>query len=281
MCNILPVIEQYKSAELSYSNGVLYTFATILLSHFYLSVDAARLQFNNETSIPNVSYETRKRFLEIEYKFVSLDIIDKLSDFYRTNKCDDENVKIIVDFIESDKRYTKTDIVYAISHLHSIINLISNYRKVEFINNINITFIIILIQEILSVKKDNIGYKNNYVGYNNTYVSLSRALLNFSEEIDQYNFNSIVGLAWETRIENRVAASFNSLEHIETRRDIENSIYTIKAFIFSQKNVQDMYEVHQILFNTINAFKDDYFNEHTTAVILQILEDRMKEIFIK
>ena len=281
MCNILPVIEQYKSAELSYSNGVLYTFATILLSHFYLSVDAARLQFNNETSIPNVSYETRKRFLEIEYKFVSLDIIDKLSDFYRTNKCDDENVKIIVDFIESDKRYTKTDIVYAISHLHSIINLISNYRKVEFINNINITFIIILIQEILSVKKDNIGYKNNYVGYNNTYVSLSRALLNFSEEIDQYNFNSIVGLAWETRIENRVAASFNSLEHIETRRDIENSIYTIKAFIFSQKNVQDMYEVHQILFNTINAFKDDYFNEHTTAVILQILEDRMKEIFKK
>ena len=59
------------------------------------------------------------------------------------------------------------------------------------------------------------------------------------------------------------------------------SIYTIKAFNFSQKNVQDMYEVHQILFNTINAFKDDYFNEHTTAVILQILEDRMKEIFKK
>ena len=277
--DIIPLLKKYKNIELPYTNGVFYTFTSILIAHFYISVDTARVQIYNETPIPHISLEKKMWFNKNECKFVDLGIIDRLMDYLKGNKNDDKLVSGIINFVNLDNRYSKSDIKYVISHIRSVINLVSNYRMETFDNKIDITLLIILIEETLSIKKDNIGYKNDYVGYNNISSSLSRALLNFDGSIQDYKFPPILGLAWETRIENRVAASFNLSSYIQLKRNIEKAIYDIKSFIYSQKNINDMFELHRRIYRTIVNFNNIIFDEKVTEELLFELEYNLNLIF--
>ena len=234
---VLDKLKNHNVIQLSKPEKVLPAFFNLLACHKLLCNEIDRIRINYEiclTPSPDTGYiENFKKSEEYKAKWELLTAIkERLK-----NKNDDPAAGIALYFISYGKDIDDDDIkhyVYAANKAEVVASWIEKYKGSDFSSGITLDMLVIIMQELISNKKNGDKITNDYYGYNNKYKSLMTAVKN------PKTADAVVLQAWIKKLENRTAVNFGAFDLIQRKREIETTIYEIKSIIYSYRNLDDL-----------------------------------------
>jgi precorrin-6B methylase 2 len=161
------------------------------------------------------------------------------------------------------------DIIYAVEHIKPVLKVIEVEKQEDFSEEIDITLLISIIQEIIYVHKEKVKIEVDTVGYKTNKKSMDKLLVQGYEKQP-----AILRIAWENRINNRVLINFNLGEHIIEARKIENTIYKIKREVFSYINIEDI----KLLTATITSAYKVIEESKCDDVVIELMKERVRNL---
>ena len=127
-----------------------------------------------------------------------------------------------------------------------VIECLEKYYGRDFSESIGFNVLVAIVQELIYVRENNVKVTNDFYKYNNKETSLKLLTQNSNRVIPE-----IVKEAWIRRVENRVALNYGQQELMKVKRQIENKIFSIKAFVYSYRNYDDAKFVSDFLYRFI------------------------------
>lgn len=228
---------KFRCNIVEYKHGVHKTFFNILYVHFFMCYDCENIRLPLP---PRVKYDTSysDAFEKLEKRNLKVDNIAGIAEYIKAPKKREENeeMNLFITLIKYGLGDCEDDdIRYAIKHIEPVLKLIEDEKQANFSEEIDITLLISIIQEIIYVHREKVKIEVDTVGYKTNKKSMATLLTQGYEEQP-----AILRIAWENRIKNRVMINFNLSDHLIEARKIENTIYKIKREVFSYINTEDI-----------------------------------------
>lgn len=259
---VLNRLDSQKIAKLPNNEGVMKTFYNMLICHEFLCNDIDRININYRicfSPAPNSEYadvykkcegqricwdhlDILKRALEIMYEG-EIDAFHKTAlETIRQSENDAGTAGFLLKMISYGKDIPENDIKhykYALGKVRTIaIWLFQQYygcngaNKIE--TDIPCDIFILIMQELIAVKKNKESLRNDYYGYTQSERSLLAAVKNPDTA------EAIAIQAWIKKLENRVIVNLGAIELIRKKRDIENILLEIKKVLYSYHSLDDL-----------------------------------------
>lgn len=256
---VLNRLDSQKIAKLPNNEGVMKTFYNMLICHEFLCNDIDRINVNYRicfSSAPNSEYaDIYKKCEGQRIRWDSLDILKQALEIMRKGEIDafhktaletirqSENdagtagffLKMISygkDIPENDIKHYK----YVLGKVRTVAEWFykqkNSIEKIE--TDIPCDIFILIMQELIAVKKNRESLRNDYYGYTQSERSLLAAVKNPDTA------EAIAIQAWIKKLENRVAVNLGAIELIRKKRDIENIIIEIKKVLYSYHSLDDL-----------------------------------------
>ncbi|APM39953.1 hypothetical protein [Clostridium kluyveri] len=247
--NVLGRLSTTYPSSISNKEGVMNTFYNILVCHKLMCNEADRLNINYRICIeepPEDEYIKNFRKWEgCEVKWELFPIIQKRLD----GEIEDSDADIVLYFISYGQLIEDSDLKnykFAFKHFRTVLEWwIAKNEDIDVSNGVALDTLAVIIQEMVSVKKNKEGFRNDYYGYNNPNRSLSVAVTKPKEA------EAVAVQAWKKKIENRVAVNFGAYDLIKKKRQVENTIYKIKQFVYSYQNLEDLEFSNDVLYHFV------------------------------
>ncbi|MEE1125994.1 MAG: hypothetical protein U0L18_08715 [Acutalibacteraceae bacterium] len=210
-------------------------------------------------------------FEKLEKRNFKTDNIAGIAEYIKAPKKREENeeMNFIITLIKNGLEGCEDkDIVYAIEHIKPVLKVIEVEKQEDFSEEIDITLLISIIQEIIYVHREKVKIEVDTVGYKTNKKSMAKLLVQGYEEQP-----AILRIAWENRISNRVMINFNFADHIIEARKIENTIYKIKREVFSYINIEDI----KLLTSSITSAYEIIEAFGCNDVVIELMKKEIKE----
>lgn len=210
-------------------------------------------------------------FEKLEKRNFKTDNIAGIAEYIKAPKKREENeeMNFIITLIKNGlEDCVDKDIVYAIEHIKPVLKVIEVEKQEDFSEEIDITLLISIIQEIIYVHREKVKIEVDTVGYKTNKKSMAKLLVQGYEEQP-----AILRIAWENRISNRVMINFNLADHIIEARKIENTIYKIKREVFSYINIEDI----KLLTSSITSSYEIIEVLGCDDIVIELMKKEIKE----
>lgn len=261
---------KFRCNIVEYKHGVHRTFLNILYVHFFMCYDYENIRLPLPISVKyDSSYSSA--FEKLEKRIFKTDNIAGIAEYIKAPKKREENeeMNFIITLIKNGLEGCEDkDIVYAIEHIKPVLKVIEVEKQEDFSEEIDITLLISIIQEIIYVHREKVKIEVDTVGYKTNKKSMAKLLVQGYEEQP-----AILRIAWENRISNRVMINFNLADHIIEARKIENTIYKIKREVFSYINIEDI----KLLTSNITSVYEIIEVFGCNDVVIELMKNEIKE----
>lgn len=224
--------------------GIMTTFYNKLICHRMMCRDVDRININYQICF---SPEPPESFIKVLRKWEGYGISEKtmkdIKDYICTST-ENEDVIPIVDLLLEGIPKEHWDVKackFAINNFETVLNWWIAGKNIDISEGVTLDMFIIIMQEMIVVNNSKEGFKNDYLGYNNPNRSLSVAVKKPKEA------DAVAIEAWKKKLENRTAVNFGASALIKKKREIEDSIYQIKMYIYSYTRLSDIEFVNGIL----------------------------------
>ena len=260
---VLNKLDSQKIKDLPNNDGVMKTFYNMLICHEFLCNDIDRININYRicySPAPDREFvDIYKNWCEgsmIRWSDLGLinkalkEIVDKgLDNFNKMTLktiCQDEKnigtAEFFIKIISYDKDISENDIKhleYALGKVRTVAKwLFQQYFGCDGNDRIKTDIpsdiFILIMQELIDVKKNKESLRNDYYGYKQSERSLLAPVKNPDAA------EAIAVQAWVKKLENREAVNLGAIELIHKKRDIENIILEIKRVVYSYHCLDDM-----------------------------------------
>lgn len=226
------------------SEGIMESFHTLLLCHRCLCNERDRININYQINIresPDYEFVSEFRKTEnIQINWQVLELIERqLKGGFSSREAD--FVIHLVNYLKPIEEEDKKDILFAVKYAKTVASWIEQDKNVNFEKGIALDMLVIILQEIIAVKREKQFFKNDYWG--NRYTK--KPLLSVVKKPEQAD--AVARLAWMKKLENRTAVNFGNHDLIVKKRQIENSIYEIKSLIYSFYSLDDLVLVNEFI----------------------------------
>ena len=191
------------SPQKNSGENVFEDFLSILNSQSFLCSTHDNIIINNTCVLPDTpSHEYVTQYMNFDKIVTTWEVLDLSKEFLKIAQGDD-GVKYLLKMCLNSDNVTDCflrNYKYALNHSKIVAKWFGNYLNMDMEAEINFTFLVAIIQEIMFLKENKNENKiiNDYFGYNNKYRTLTSALK------DPEYTNPIVLLTWQKRIENRI-----------------------------------------------------------------------------
>lgn len=140
----------------------------------------------------------------------------------------------LVNYLESIEEADEKNILFAIKYARTMASWIEHDKNANYEEGIPLDMLVIILQEIIAVKRKGETFKNDYWG--NRYTN--KPLLSAVKKAGQAD--AVARLTWMKKLENRTAVNFGTCDLIIKKHQIEDSIYEMKSLIYSYYNMEDL-----------------------------------------
>lgn len=219
------------------NEGVMKSFYNLLLCHEKLCNDIDRVNITDRLSVPDIpNKEFVSAFKETEKVRVDWKIIDVMTAYLKDHK-ENFQVEYVLKLVTCLNPLAQEDIkdcLFALKYVRTIARWIERDKNADFSDGISLDLFVIIMQELISVKREKETFNNDYFGNRYTKKPLLSAVKKPAEA------DAVARLAWIRKIENRTAMNFGCHELMDLAREIEKLIYKVKTIIFSYHSLVDM-----------------------------------------
>lgn len=261
-------------------DGIMTTFYNKLICHRMMCRDADRININYQICFsPEPPESFKKDFRKLEGCGIPKKTIKYIKNYICAPE-EYEDVKAIINFILKGipkEHWDKKAFKFAINNFETVLSWWIAKKNIDISKGIAFDVFVIIIQEMITVYNSKEGFKNDYLGYNNPNRSLSVAVKKPDEA------DAVAIEAWKKKLENRTAVNFGASTLIKKKREIENSIYHIKMYIYSYTRLSDIEFINEILckFVARSIISRDlamYVGNEFTKLICKYLDNNIKDI---
>lgn len=261
-------------------DGIMKTFYNKLICHRMMCRDVDRININYQICLaPEPSEEYIKNFRKWERYEIPKKLMIDIKDYICTSTTN-EDVKDIISMviygIPTEHRKVKA-FRFAIKNFETVLNWWVAGKDVDVSESVAVDTFIVIMQEMIVVNSSKEGLKNDYLGYNNPNRSLSVAVRKPNEA------DAVAVEAWKKKLENRTAVNYGASNLIKKKREIEDSIYQIKKYIYSYSRLSDIEFVNEILckFVARSIISRDlamHVGNEFAELVCKYLDDGIKDI---
>lgn len=240
------VLFKFKDAHFSvtsYREGAMETFYNILCCHKMLCNEVDRININYQVCLSSPpSSEYVKLFHRYENYTVSNQLVVCMEKALNSNEKEPE-VELVLALISygtieaEDVRHYK----FALKYFHVISHWIEQHTGANFTAGIFLGVFVSIMQELISVKKNDERFRNDYYGNRYTRKPLLAAVKR------PENADAVIIQAWVKKVQNRFAVNMGAYTHIKKKRLIENTIYEIKQELYKYQNIDDLEFVNDVI----------------------------------
>ena len=234
---IIMKCENVKPRSFVSNEGVMKSFYNLLLCHEKLCNDIDRINITDRLSVPDMpNKEFISTFKKSEGVKENWEIIDVMTEYLKNHK---ENVQAeyvlkLITYLKLPTQEDIKDCLFALKYVRTIARWIEQDKNADFSDGISLDMFVIIMQELISVKREKETFNNDYFGNRYTKKPLLSAVKKPAEA------DAVARLAWIKKIENRTAINFGCYDLMVLAREIEKIVYKIKTIIFSYHSLADM-----------------------------------------
>lgn len=277
---IITKCQNVKPRSFVSNEGVMKSFYNLLLCHEKLCNDIDKINIIDRLSVLDIpNKEFISAFKEAEKVKADWKITNVIAEHLKDHK-EDFQAEYVLKLVTHLKPLTQEDIedcIFSLKYVRTIATWIEQDKNVDFSDGISVDMLVIIMQELISVKREKETFSNDYFGNRYTKKPLLSAVKKPAEA------DAVARLAWIKKIENRTAINFGCHELMALSREIEKLIYKVKTIIFSYHSLVDMKVAnecvcHFVVRSMVSADVVFYVRENFERYIVEGLQKKGKNV---